>query len=101
MNINIYGKYKVKVTKEWSELSEENTTKYDNIFEKGSNNVTIIIDGGELLNKIADNLKENYFSEFVVVGKELHFEYFNYNNGENEHICYEIKEILESKGEDE
>jgi len=96
MNINIYEKYKVKVTKEWSELSEENTTKYDNIFKKGSNNVTIIIDGRELLNKIADNLKENYFSEFVVVGKELHFEYFNYNNGESEHICYEI---LENKGE--
>ncbi len=94
MNINIYQKYKVKVKKEWSELSEENETKYDNIFEKGNNEVTLIIDGGELLEKIADNLKEQYFSEFVIVGKELHFEYFNYNTGENEHICYEILEKL-------
>lgn len=96
MSISSYEKYKVKITKEWFELSEENTTKYDNIFEKGINNITIIIDGRELLNKIADNLKEDYFIEFVIVGKELHFEYFNYNNGESKHICYKI---LESKGE--
>lgn len=96
MNINIYEKYKVKITKEWAVLSEENETKYDNIFKEENNEVTLLIDGRELLNKIADNLKENYFSEFVIVGKELHFEYFNYNNGESEHICYKI---LESKGE--
>lgn len=95
MNINIYEEYKVKITKEWNELSEENETIYDNIFVKGNNEVILIIDGGELLNKIADNLKENYFSEFVIVGNTLHFEYFNYNNGESEHICYEILEDLE------
>lgn len=94
MNINIYEKYKVKITKEWNELSEENETIYDNIFEKGSNEVILIFDGGKLLEMIADNLKENYLSEFVIVGKELHFEYFNYNNGESEHICYEILEDL-------
>ena len=99
MNINIYQKYIVRIKKEWIELSEENETIYDNIFEKGSNDIISIIDGGELLDKIADNLKRNYFSEFVVVGKKLHFEYFNYNNGESEHICYEILEDLESKGE--
>ena len=99
MNINIYEEYKVKITKEWNELSEENETIYDNIFVKGNNKVILVIYGGELLNKIADNLKANYFSEFVIVGNELHFEYFNYNNGESEHICYEILEDLESKGE--
>ena len=97
MNINIYQKYKVKIKKEWNELSEENENKYDNIFEKGSNDIISIIDGKELLNKIADNLKENYFSEFVVVGKEFHFEYFNYNNGESEHICYELLEDIIDK----
>lgn len=97
MNINVYQKYKVKIKKEWIELSEENETIYDNIFEKGSNDITLIIDGGKLLDKIADNLKENYFSEFVVVGKELHFKYFNYNNGESEHICYEILEDIIDK----
>lgn len=96
MNINIYQKYKVIITKTGSELSEENETIYDNIFVDYHSEATITIDGGELLNKIADNLKDNYCSEFVVVGNELHFEYFNYNNGENEHICYKI---LESKGE--
>lgn len=33
MNINIYEEYKVKITKEGTELSEENETIYDNIFE--------------------------------------------------------------------
>lgn len=94
MNINIYEKYKVKITKEWNELSEENETIYDNIFEEGSNEVILIFDGGKLLEMIADNLKEDYLSEFVIVGKKLHFEYFNYNNGESEHICYEILEDL-------
>lgn len=99
MNINIYEEYKVKITKEGTELSEENETIYDNIFEDYHSEATITTNGGELLHKIADNLKENYFSEFVIVGNELHFEYFNYNNGESEHICYEILEDLESKGE--
>ena len=90
MNINVYEKYKVKITIMGYELSEENETIYDNIFEGYHSEATITIDGGELLNKIADNLKENYFSEFRVSLNELHFDYFNYNNGESEHICYEI-----------
>ena len=99
MNINIYQKYKVIITITGSELSEENETIYDNIFEDYHSESIITIDGGELLNKIADNLKDNYFSEFRVLLNELHFDYFNYNNGESEHICYEILEDLESKGE--
>lgn len=99
MNINIYQKYKVIITITGSELSEENETIYDNIFEKYHSKATITINGGELLNKIADNLKDDYFGEFRVSLNELHFDYFNYNNGETEHICYEILEDLESKGE--
>ena len=90
MNINIYEKYKVRITKEWTELSNENETKYDNIFDKGNNEVKLTYDGGVLLNILAEHLKEDYLSEFTIVGKEIHFEYFNFNNGENEHICYEI-----------
>lgn len=100
MNINIYQKYKVRITNDSSRLSEENETKYDNIFVKEIYTDEIIIDGGLLLETIAGKLKEQYFSEFTIVGNELHFEYFNYNNGENEHICFAILEdILESKGE--
>ena len=97
MNINIYQKYKIKVKKEWTELSEENESKYDNIFEKGNNEVTLIVNGKDLINEISNNLKEDYFSEFIVIGKEYHFEYFNYNNGESEHICYEILENIRDK----
>lgn len=100
MNINIYQKYKVIITITGSELSEENETIYDNIFTNYHSKASITMDGGELLNKIADHLKDNYLSEFRVVLNELRFDYFNYNNGENEHICYKILEDIESKGED-
>ena len=92
MNINIYGKYKVKITTEWSELSEECVTKYDNIFVQNKDLFICEMDGVKLLDKIARNLNEQYLSEFVIVGKELHFEYFNYNTGECEHIGFEIIE---------
>lgn len=90
MNINIYEKYKVKVKHDWCTLSEENLIKYDNIFNKESNKRVLIFNGSELLQMIANNLKKDYFSEFTIVGDEIHFEYFNFNNGENEHICYKI-----------
>lgn len=90
MNINIYEKYKVRLTKEWSTLSEENETIYDNIFEETKNEETLLIDGYKFFDIISSMLKEDYISEFTIVGKEIHFEYFNYNNGENAHICYEI-----------
>ena len=92
MNINIYGKYVVKVITEASRLIEECVTKYDNIFVQDRNVSIIEMDGATLLGKIAHNLKENYLSEFVIVGKNLHFDYFNYNTGESEHICFEIIE---------
>lgn len=99
MNINIYQKYKINIIKKWSELSEENETIYDNIFVKGDNKTTLIIDGGELLDRITQSLRDNYLSEFIIIDKKLCFEYFNYNTGENESICYEILEDIIEEGE--
>lgn len=93
MNINNYSKYKVKVIVETSRLSEECVTKYDNIFVQDRNVSIIEMDGATLLDKIARNLKENYLIEFATAGKRLHFDYFNYNTGEDEHICFEIIEM--------
>lgn len=97
MNINVYSKYKVGVTIETSRLSEECVTKYDNIFVRDRNVSIFEMDGAALLDKIAHNLKENYLSEFNIhrYGKllEIHFDYFNYNTGESEHICFEIIEM--------
>ena len=93
MNINIYQKYKVRITNDSTRLSEENETIYDNIFVDEKYENEIIIDGGKLMDQIAELLKDNYISEFVIVGKELHFKLFNYNNGETESICYYIEEI--------
>ena len=94
MNINIYGQYVVKITRMASILSEECVTKYDNIFVDERNVSIIEMTGATLLDKIAHNLKDNYLGEFNIHIYdeiiELGFDYFNYNNGESEHIRYEI-----------
>lgn len=96
MNINIFEKYEIKMLIESSTLSEENTTKYDNIFVDDNSIVITTIDGSELLEKISANLQQNYLMEFVINDNEIHFEYFNYDNGEHAHICYLIlnKEVI-------
>lgn len=93
MSINIYQAYKVTISGEYCYLSEENETKYDNIFVKDKNTQTLIINGGKLMNMIIEKLQNNYISEFVIIGNDLHFEIFNYNNGESSSICFHIEEV--------
>lgn len=93
MNINIYQDYKVTISGEYCYLSEENETIYDNIFVKDKNIQTLIINGGKLMNMIIEKLQNNYISEFVIVGNDLHFEIFNYNNGESSSICFHVEEV--------
>ena len=92
MNINIYEMYKIKYTCDASRLSEENETIYDNLFVHNKYENEYEIDGGKFLNEIASKLVDNYLSEFIVVGNDLHFEFFNYNNGETSSECYTIIE---------
>lgn len=90
MNINIYEDYAIKYTNNSNRLSEENETKYDNLFNKEEHEHIEVINGVDLLKLIALKITDNYISEFIIVGKELHFEIFNYNNGESQSICIEI-----------
>lgn len=98
MNINIYEDYKIKVSGDYTRLSEENETIYDNIFVKDKIDKEIILNGGELLDIIGARLLDHCISEFVIVGNEIHFETFNPNNGEGSSICYEIKESKGNNG---
>lgn len=90
MNINIYEDYAIKYIVNSRRLSEENETIYDNLFNDEKFEKLDIINGGKLIELIINKLSDNYISEFVIVGKELHFEIFNYNDGESESICIEI-----------
>lgn len=47
MNINIYEDYKIKVTGDYTYLSEENETIYDNIFVKDKIDKEIILNAGK------------------------------------------------------
>ena len=66
VRIDIYSKYRIRVDNVYKELSEENETIYDNIFVYDEIHKIIEIRGYELLNKIAENLKDNYISDFIV-----------------------------------
>ena len=89
MNINIYEDYAIKYKNNSNRLSEENETKYDNFIKEEHEHIEII-NGADLLKLIASKITDNYFSECSIIGKELHFEIFNYNNGESQSICIEI-----------
>ena len=90
MNINIYANYKIKKTIEDNRLSEDCESIYDNMFVKDEYENEEVIDGSKLLDSINYYLSDNYLQEFVIVGNELHFEIFNYNNGESQSICIKI-----------
>lgn len=90
MNINIYEDYAIKYTNKSNTLSEENETIYDNLFNEEDHEHIDIINGTDLLELITSIISDDHFIEFTIVGKKLHFEIFNCNNGESESICIEI-----------
>ena len=94
MNINIYQKYKVEIEHECSYLSEENSTKYDNIFVTNKDKEIVVISGDDLLIELSKRLNDMYLSEFIVNKYLLTFEYFNCNNGENSVVSYRIIEDI-------
>ena len=95
MNINIYSKYKLLITKHSLRLSEENETIYDDSFVEDNFEQGVLIDGGKLLKMIKNQLQDTYLSEFIFYKDELVFKHFNYNTGESDNICYKIKEKQE------
>ena len=99
MNINIYEKYRVIISSKYTTLSEENETKYDNIFVKNEYHNEEIIPGGKLQEMIGYELQNSELSEFVIIGNQIHFEYFNPNNGESGSKCFTIESTYEKVGD--
>lgn len=99
MNINIYEKYRVIISSEYTTLSEENETKCDNIFVKNEYHNEEIISGGKLQEMIAYELQNSELSEFVITGNQMHFEYFDPNNGEIGSKCFTIESTYEKVGD--
>lgn len=99
MNINIYEKYRVIISGEYSKLSEECETIYDNIFVKNKYYTEEIVSGGKLQEMIAYELEQSELSEFVITGNEIHFEYFNPFIGESGSKCFTIESTYEKVGD--
>lgn len=100
ININIFEKYRVIVSSEYTTLSEENETIYDNIFVKNEYNNEEIIPGGKLMDMVGYELQNSELSEFVITGNQMHFEYFNPFNGESGSKCFIIESTYEKVGDD-
>lgn len=101
MNINIYEKYRVIISSEYTTLSEENETIYDNIFVKNEYHNEEIIPGGKLQEMIGYELQNSELSEFVITGNQMHFKYFNPNNGEYGSKCFTIESTYEKVGDND
>ena len=99
MNINIFEKYRVIVSSEYTTLSEECETKYDNIFVKNEYHNEEIIPGGKLQEMIGYELQNSELLEFVITGNQMHFEYFNPFNGEGGTKCFTIESTYEKVGD--
>lgn len=99
MNINICEKYKVIITSEYTTLSEECESKYDNIFVKHEYHNEEIISGVKLQEMIGYELQHPGLFEFVIIGNQMHFEYFNPSNGEFGSKCFTIESTYEKVGD--
>ena len=98
MNINIYEKYKVIIYSEYTRLSEECESVYDNIFVKNEYHNEEIIPGGKLQEMIGYELQNSELSEFVITRNQMHFEYFNPFNGESGSKKFIIEVMENDKG---
>lgn len=99
MNINIYEKYRVIISSEYTTLSEDCESIYDNIFVKTEHNSEETIPGGKLQEMIGYELQNSELSEFVITGNQMHFEYFNPFNGECGSKCFTIESTYEKVGD--
>ncbi len=99
MNINIFEKYRVIISGESTRLSEENETIYDNIFVKNKYHNEEIIPGWKLQEMIAYELQNSELLEFIIIGNQMHFEYFNPFNGEGDSKCFTIESTYEKVGD--
>lgn len=83
MYINIYEKYKVIISSKYTTLSEECESKYDNIFVTNEYHNEEIVPGGKLMDMVGYELQDSELSEFIIIGNQIQFKYFNPNNGES------------------
>lgn len=86
MDINIYQKYKVKIT------SEGSTKTYEG-FERFNVTNTYEEDGGKLLEWIAKELMENDVQSMKMTNDTITIEHFDPLTGEGGKTIYETKVI--------
>mgnify|MGYP003291343310 CR=1 FL=1 len=98
MDIEIYGKYKIREMTKSATLSEENCSIYDNIFREEKHEQIYEIDGCKLLERIAKLLTDYNLIDFSIYNNHMRFEFINYNNGESWGCYMDVLGKVENDG---
>lgn len=96
-DIDIFSKYKINEYGNYSNLDEDNRSKYDNSFTNYEYHNEYTYLGYELIDKIARCLKDDTICSFGIRDNIFKFEYFNGNNGESETKYLKIERIKDDK----
>lgn len=95
MEINVFGKYKVKRTNNYSYISDRIGEEY--YFDKDKSEQEKVISGGELMEWIANDMKDWLTISVNFSDNEIFMEHFNPNTGESGDILYTIESIYPDK----
>lgn len=95
MNINVFGKYKVKRVHKYSYISDRIGKEY--YFNEDKSEQEKVISGGELMEWIADDMKDWLTINVNFSDNEIFMEHFNPNTGESGDILYAIEPIYPDK----
>lgn len=93
MNIDIFSKYKVKFTNNYSYISDKIDDEY--IFSDDKAEWTKEIDGYEFIKFIIDLLQHSEFMSISSIPNSIGIEHFDPSSGETASIKIEYEEILD------
>ena len=92
MNINIYGKYKIKYKNYGSSIDQEISTPDEHVFKNFRYVHTLVVDGTTLTKRIAKYILADHFQEIKIKDNNITVELFNPFWGESSTIEMVIEE---------
>ena len=93
MDINIYSKYKVKITTEYSHYSDESIRGDVDIVSEDPEVREDELSGDLLLADLSRLMNDSELDELKVVNNSLYFGYFNPATGLTSSITLEVEEV--------
>ena len=95
MNINIYSKYQIFVTRTGSYIDQENSTPGDYSYAHFDDKNILVMSGEELISLLAEKMTAVDFSEINTSDGKIMIDFFDPLTGEACTIIYSIKELTD------